>query len=176
MTEEGTMDALTRDQLNIKSPGVLNDAQTEIPGGNRARLRPMSECERIFDRLAAPREGALRGVYRGRLAGLPRLESMPNSIRLALAAVGPRLRFPWYGKGFAGSAGANVWLSSTGRFQRYSYDVTYEQRAAVLSYDRATNPRFLRGLQAELRPVAPGRFLCRALMHQEVLLYFTLEA
>lgn len=136
----------------------------------------MSECEELFDRLDPPPEDVLHGVYRGRVVAFPGLSSMPSPMRRPIAAIAPRLRFPWYGKSFDGPNGSNVWLTRTGRFLRFDYRVKYEERAARLTYDLTSNPHFLRQLEAEVRTLAPGRYLCRAIHHGKVLLYFTLEA
>lgn len=151
-------------------------AAPALPGGRAASIRPMAECEALFDELAAPTEGMLNGVYRGRVAGLPGSKAQPGPLQRLLSATIPHARFPWYGKGFDGASGANVWLNSTGRFQRFGYDVAYRPDAVWLSYDRPDNPRMLRGLRAEVRVLAPGRYLCRALNRDKTLLYFTLES
>ncbi len=159
----------------MANASVFAGQQTGIPGGRHARVRTMAECEQIFDGLAAPRDGELNGVYRGRLAAFPAVGSIPGPIRRAVTVIATRLRFPWYGKGFDGTAGANIWLTSSGRFARYGYAVEYGQAAARLSYNRPGNPRLLRRLEAEVRALAPGRYLCRASRNGTVLLYFTLE-
>jgi hypothetical protein len=138
--------------------------------------RTMAECDQLFDRLAAPPANALHGVFRGRLAAVPALDSLPDRTRRAITSIASHLRFPWYGKAFDGDHGANVWLTSTGHFQRFGYRVQYGERAAHLSYQRAENPRLLRGLAAEIRSLASGRYLCRAALRGTVVLYFTLES
>ncbi|UVO11670.1 hypothetical protein NM962_17250 [Mycobacterium sp. SVM_VP21] len=138
-------------------------------------LRTMADCEQLFDQLAAPPENTLKGVFRGRLAAVTALDSLPGRLRRAIAYITPHLRFPWYGKAFDGDNGANVWLTSTGRFQRFGYRVQYGEQAARLSYQRPDNPRFLRGLEAEIRSMAPDRYLCHAALRGTVVLYFTLE-
>lgn len=140
-----------------------------------ASLCTMAECEELFELLDAPPENALNGVFRGRLAAVTALDSLPGRLRRVIGHITPNLRFPWYGKAFDGGHGANVWLTSTGRFQRFGYSVQYGEQAAQLSYQRPDNPRFLRGLEAEIRSMAPGRYLCRAALHGAVVLYFTLE-
>lgn len=149
---------------------------TAILGGPRATAGTMAECDQVFARLTAPPHDALHGVYRGRIVSLAGLHAMPSPVRRPIAVIAPRLRFPWYGKAFDGPNGANVWLTSTGRFRRFDYGVEYAEGAARLSYDRTSNPRYLRRLEAEVRTLAPGRYLCRAIHRGKVLLYFTLEA
>ncbi len=148
-----------------------------LPGGSRARVYPTAECEQIFDGLPAPARDELQGVYRGRLTAVPGLASL-RSGRLggALSTVLTNLRFPWFGKSFDGPSGANVWFTSTGRFTRFSYDLQYTATELRMSYERPDNPRLLRGLSAEVRSLAPGRYLCRARWRGTVVLYFTLEA
>lgn len=149
---------------------------TVIPGGPGATASAMADCEQLFDRLPAPAADALHGVYRGRVAGVPGLGSTPGPLGRLVARIAPHLPFPWYGKAFYGPTGANVWLTSTGRFMRVDYEVSYHDDAARLSYDRPGNPGLVRDLKAEVRTAAPGRYLCRATRRGKVLLYFTLEA
>ncbi|BBX30113.1 hypothetical protein [Mycolicibacterium alvei] len=149
---------------------------TAIPGGRGATVIPIQECAELFDELAAPREEALQGVYRGRVVAVSGAGSLPGPLRRLISVVAPRSRFPWYGKAFDGCDGANVWLTSTGRFQRFSYSIEYGERHTRLCYDRMSNPRLLRKLEAEIRTLAPGRYLCRASYGARELLYFTLEA
>ncbi len=139
-------------------------------------VRTMAECEQLFDCLTAPPANTLNGVFRGRLAAFPALDALPDWTRRTVALLTPHLRFPWYGKSFDGDHGANVWLTSTGRFRRFGYSVQYREQRMRLSYQSPDNPRFLRGLEAEIRELAPGRFLCRAIHRGTVVLYFTLEA
>lgn len=147
-----------------------------VPGGRGATTVSIRECERLFDELAAPHKEALQGVYRGRVVALPGSGSWPSPLWRTISAIASRSRFPWYGKAFDGSDGANVWLTSTGKFQRFGYSVEYDgERGARLSYDRLSNPRLLRKLEADIRTLAPGRYLCRAIYRGRVLLYFTLE-
>ncbi|MBF6355697.1 hypothetical protein IU449_14270 [Nocardia higoensis] len=153
------------------------DSATRIPGGKRSVTQSMSECEQQFDRLPAPQpDGALLGTYRGRVVAIPGITGSPTPLRRLADVTIPRMRFPWYGKSFDGSSGANVWLTSTGRFLRFRYAVHYSDSGVRLTYDVQENPALLRGLEAEIRSLAPGRYLCRAIHKGRVLLYFTLES
>lgn len=148
-----------------------------LPGGSRARLLTAADAQRMFDGLAAPAPEELHGVYRGRLAAIPGLDALGSGRLGAVAsAILTRLRFPWYGKSFYGSEGANVWFTSTGRFSRFGYGLDYRADELAMSYDRPDNPRLVRGLTAQVRHLAPGRYLCRAQVRGTVVLYFTLEA
>ncbi len=144
----------------------------QIPGRT---VWETAACGQLFAELPTPTEGSLAGPYRGRVVGLPGFAALPRPLRRLIAVVLPRVRFPWYGKAFDGGAGANVWLTRSGRFQRLGYTVVYTPTGVHLSYDRASNPRWLRGLRAHVRALAPGRYLCRAYHGDTTLVFFTLE-
>lgn len=153
---------------------MMGDRTTALP--TASQTRSMAQWEQVFAGAGAPDGGALQGVYRGRIVALAGLDSLPGGLGRLVTGGTSRLRFPWFGKAFDGNRGANVWLTSTGRFQRFSYDVHYGQREVRLPYDRPDNPRVVRPLVGEVRLLEPGRYLCRAVYQGRTLMYFTLGA
>lgn len=119
----------------------------------------------LYRTARTPRIPDLDGDLRGRLLALPRAgRSLASFVR----TLGAWDRFPWRGKSFRSTDGAqgegiNRLLNDRFRRLRFTTSVGPSRAGAFdavqLDYDHRDNPFFVRAIKDEVRAIEPGLFL-----------------
>jgi hypothetical protein len=126
------------------------------------------ELQLLYESAKAPALTELDGPLRGRMLAVPALPDVVTALPRAWART---KSFPWRGKTFSprserAGEGINRVVSDRVSLFRFTTAITPSRHdgkpALELDYDHASNPRFIRMIEDEVRTLAPGLWLGQA--------------